>query len=142
MRPPSNAIPSLISSDVIIKGNVSTVGEIQIDGTIDGDVKSKNLTVGENGTVNGKVTADDVVVKGTIKGSISGRNVRLEKSAKMTGDISHETLSIEAGAYIEGNLTHQSAQPAAANAQKVMSASSEPKKEEPKEDKKDLVDLI
>ncbi|MCC3860909.1 bactofilin family protein [Pseudemcibacter aquimaris] len=142
MRPPTNSIPSIISSDVIIKGNVSTAGEIQIDGTIEGDVKSKNLTVGENGSVNGKVNADDVVVKGTVKGSITGRSVRLEKTAKLTGDICHQTLSIEAGAYIEGNLSHQSAQPAASNAQKVMSANKEPKKEEPKEDKKDLVDLI
>ncbi len=48
-----------------------------------GDVKSKNLTIGENGTVKGKVTADDVIVKGSVNGSIVGRNVRLEKISKI-----------------------------------------------------------
>ena len=107
MKAPANSVPSIISSDVTIKGNISTTGEIQLDGTVEGDVNSNSLTIGEHGTVKGKVTADDVVVKGTVKGSIVGRNIRLEKSAKLTGDLCHQTLSIEAGAYIEGNLSHQ-----------------------------------
>ena len=145
MKPPSNSVPSIISSDVVVKGNVNTSGEIQLDGTIEGDVKSKNLTIGENGTVKGKVTADDVIVKGSVNGSIVGRNVRLEKSAKLNGDICHQTLSIEAGAYIEGNLSHQSASANSApgNATKVMSANSDEKKEEKKDGKtKDLVDRL
>jgi cytoskeletal protein CcmA (bactofilin family) len=145
MKAPSNSVPSIISSDVVVKGNVSTSGEIQLDGTIEGDVKSKNLTIGENGTVKGKVTADDVIVKGSVNGSIVGRNVRLEKSAKLNGDICHQTLSIEAGAYIEGNLTHQSASSNAApgNVTKVMSADSDEKKDNKKEVKtKDLADRI
>ena len=145
MKAPSNSVPSIISSDVVVKGNVSTSGEIQLDGTIEGDVKSKNLTIGENGTVKGKVTADDVIVKGSVNGSIVGRNVRLENSAKLNGDICHQTLSIEAGAYIEGNLTHQSASSNAApgNVTKVMSADSDEKKDNKKEVKtKDLADRI
>jgi cytoskeletal protein CcmA (bactofilin family) len=145
MKAPSNSVPSIISSDVVVKGNVSTSGEIQLDGTIEGDVKSKNLTIGENGTVKGKVTADDVIVKGSVNGSIVGRNVRLEKSAKLNGDICHQTLSIEAGAYIEGNLTHQSASSNAApgNVTKVMSADPDEKKDNKKEVKtKDLADRI
>jgi cytoskeletal protein CcmA (bactofilin family) len=76
-------------------------------GTVEGDLKSNSVTVGEHGMVKGKISADDVIVKGTVKGSITGRNIRIEKSAKITGDLCHQTLSIEAGAHIEGNLSHQ-----------------------------------
>lgn len=107
MKPAINAVPSIISSDVVIKGNVSTLGEIQLDGTVEGDLKSNSVTVGEHGMVKGKISADDVIIKGTVKGSITGRNIRIEKSAKITGDLCHQTLSIEAGAHIEGNLSHQ-----------------------------------
>ena len=107
MKPTINSVPSIISSDVVIKGNVSTSGEIQLDGTVEGDLKSNSVTVGEHGMVKGKISADDVIVKGTVKGSITGRNIRIEKSAKITGDLCHQTLSIEAGAHIEGNLSHQ-----------------------------------
>ncbi|MDG1437595.1 MAG: polymer-forming cytoskeletal protein [Emcibacteraceae bacterium] len=144
MRPTnSNSVPSIISSDVVIKGNVSTAGEIQLDGTIEGDVKSKNVTVGEHGIVKGKIDADDVIVKGTVQGSIKGRSVRLEKTAKLTGDICHQTLSIEAGAFIEGSLSHQGAKPIvepSAGATKVISSNSDGKK--PEGNKKDLVDML
>tara|TARA_B110000467_G_scaffold25176_1_gene22603 strand:- start:7038 stop:7532 length:495 start_codon:yes stop_codon:yes gene_type:complete len=107
MKSAINAVPSIISSDVVIKGNVSTSGEIKLDGTVEGDLKSNSVTVGEHAMVKGKISADDVIVKGTVKGSITGRNIRIEKSAKITGDLCHQTLSIEAGAHIEGNLSHQ-----------------------------------
>lgn len=135
MKPPANSVPSIISSDVVIKGNVSTSGEIQLDGTVEGDVKSNSVTVGEHGTVKGKISADDVIVKGTVKGSITGRNIRIEKSAKITGDLCHQTLSIEAGAYIEGNLSHQNsganAAPTSA-ATKVVSANNDTRSDDQK----------
>ncbi len=139
MKAPANSVPSLISSDVVIKGNVTTSGEVQIDGTIDGDLKSNSATIGENGTVKGKINADDVVVKGTVKGSITGRNIRVEKSAKITGDLCHQTLSIEAGAFIEGNLSHQNSNASGSsqstgtpNATKVVSANTDDGKPEQK----------
>jgi cytoskeletal protein CcmA (bactofilin family) len=122
MKAPANSVPSIISSDVTIKGNITTSGEIQLDGTVEGDVKSNSATIGENGTVKGKVNADDVVVKGTVHGSITGRNIRVEKSAKITGDLCHQTLSIEAGAFIEGNLSHQNSQNSQSNTSNVPSS--------------------
>ncbi len=104
---PANSAPSIIGSDVSIKGDLTTLGEIQLDGTIEGDVRSASLTVGEHGCVQGTVTAEEVIVKGAVTGQIKARNIRLEKTAKVKGDLFHETLSVEAGAFIEGNLTHK-----------------------------------
>lgn len=104
---PANTAPSIIGSDVSIKGDVTTLGEIQLDGTVEGDIRSASLTVGEHGSVQGIVTAEEVVIKGSVTGQIKGRNIRLEKTAKVKGDLFHETLSVEAGAFIEGSLTHK-----------------------------------
>ncbi|MCF8473767.1 MAG: polymer-forming cytoskeletal protein [Emcibacter sp.] len=105
---PSNSAPSIIGSDVTIKGDITTAGEIQLDGTVEGDVRSTSLTIGEHGSVKGIVTAEDVVIKGSVTGQVNSRNIRLEKMAKVKGDLFHETLSVEAGAFIEGKLTHKS----------------------------------
>lgn len=102
-----NSAPSIIGSDVTIEGNLTTRGEIQLDGCVKGDVKSASLTVGEGGSVKGAVTAETIVIKGTVTGQIKGRNIRLEKTARVEGDVCHETLSVEAGAFIEGALVHQ-----------------------------------
>ncbi|MEM8799334.1 MAG: polymer-forming cytoskeletal protein [Pseudomonadota bacterium] len=107
-RAPVSSAPSIIGSDVRIVGNLETAGEIQLDGTIEGDVRSGALTMGENGSLSGSVNADSVIVRGTVDGAIRGRNVVLEKSAKIRGDVIHETLSIEAGAQIDGTFSHSS----------------------------------
>jgi cytoskeletal protein CcmA (bactofilin family) len=99
-------VPSIISSNLTITGNIKTDGDVQIDGTIDGDVHSKQITLGENGVVNGAIVADLARISGTVNGSITARVVELGRSAKITGDINHFSLAIEPGAFIQGQLTH------------------------------------
>ena len=99
--------PSLLSSDLSIKGNISSSGDIQIDGTIEGDVRAHLLTVGESATIRGEVIADDVVVNGRVIGRVRGLKVRLTSTAKVEGDIVHKTIAIESGAHFEGSVQRQ-----------------------------------
>ncbi|MEM0921803.1 MAG: polymer-forming cytoskeletal protein [Pseudomonadota bacterium] len=99
--------PSLLSSDLTIKGNVITTGDIQVEGTIEGDVRAHLLTVGESATIRGEVVADDVVVNGRVIGRVRGLKVRLTSSAKVEGDIVHKTIAIESGAHFEGSVQRQ-----------------------------------
>ncbi len=101
------ASPSLLSSDLTIKGNISTAGDIQIEGNIEGDVRAHLLTVGESATIRGEVVADDVVVNGRVIGRVRGLKVRLTASAKVEGDIVHKTIAIESGAHFEGSVQRQ-----------------------------------
>ncbi|MDH5409973.1 MAG: polymer-forming cytoskeletal protein [Alphaproteobacteria bacterium] len=99
-------VPSIISSNLTMTGNLNTSGDIQIDGTVDGDVQSKQITLGESGVVNGAIVADLARISGSVNGSITARVVELGRSAKITGDINHFSLAIEPGAFIQGQLTH------------------------------------
>ncbi len=100
----AKAAPSIISVNLHIIGNLSTDGEMQVDGSIEGDVTSQALTVGEKASISGEIIADDVEIHGSVSGKIKARKVKLAKTAKVIGDIWHEVLSIESGAYIEGQL--------------------------------------
>ena len=95
-------VPSIISADLHIVGNLKADSDIQIDGIVDGDVESKLLTVGETATVNGCIEGEVIRVAGTVSGEITGRIVELTKSARITGDINHHSLAIEAGAFVQG----------------------------------------
>ena len=99
--------PSLLSNDLTIKGNVASSGDIQIEGTIEGDVRAHLLTVGESATIRGEVVADDVVVNGRVIGRVRGLKVRLTSTAKVEGDIVHKTIAIESGAHFEGSVQRQ-----------------------------------
>lgn len=101
-----HSAPSIIGSDVSIVGNITTAGEVQLDGVVEGDVTCGSVTIGEHGSLTGSVSADVVVIRGKVDGKVRGRSVRLEKDSKVTGDVWHETIAIEAGAYIEGKFLH------------------------------------
>jgi cytoskeletal protein CcmA (bactofilin family) len=103
MAPQKPSAPSIISTDLRIVGDLHSDGEIQIDGTVDGDIRTKILLVGETAIVKGETAADTVTVHGTVNGQIKARSVSLSRTARVTGDILHHDLSIEKGAFLEGH---------------------------------------
>jgi len=84
---------SVLSTDLTVKGNLKTTGELQVEGTIEGDIRAHLLTVGETATIKGEVIADDVVVHGRVVGRVLGLKVRLSSTAKVEGDIADDPLS-------------------------------------------------
>ncbi len=96
--------PSTISSDLTVVGNITTTGDMQVDGTIEGDIRAHLLTVGEGAVISGEIVADDIVIHGHIRGRVRGLKVRLTSSAKVEGDIIHKTIAIESGAHFEGSV--------------------------------------
>lgn len=105
--PKPKAAPSALSSDLHIKGNMKTTGDINIDGQVEGDIRAHLLTIGEGATVRGEVMADDVVVHGRVVGRVRGLKVRLSSTARVEGDIIHKTIAIESGAHFEGSVQRQ-----------------------------------
>lgn len=102
-KPPA----SVLSPDLTITGNLRTTGDIQIEGTVEGDIRAHLLTVGEGATVKGEIVADDVVINGRIVGRVRGLKVRLTSTARVEGDIIHKTIAIESGAHFEGSVQRQ-----------------------------------
>jgi cytoskeletal protein CcmA (bactofilin family) len=99
---PKSSVPSIISADLRINGDLICSGDVQVDGWIEGDIQSRNIVIGEGATVHGALQAESVRICGVVKGSIKGDSVVLEKTAKVTGDVLHKTLTVEEGAQIEG----------------------------------------
>ena len=95
--------PSIISADVKIVGQIFSEGEVQIDGNFEGDIRTKVFLVGETGIIKGEVLAQTVHIHGSVNGHIKARDVNLAKTAHVIGNILHENMSIETGAFLEGN---------------------------------------
>ena len=101
-RSPDRMAPSIIGEDLTVTGNVLSKGEVQVDGQIQGDVHCSSLIVGEKAQITGGIVAEDVVVRGQVMGSIRGVRVTLQSSSHVEGDIYHQSLAIEQGAFFEG----------------------------------------
>lgn len=94
--------PSIISADLKVIGNLESDGDIQVDGTVQGDIFSRTVTVTEGAHIEGAIVADTAHINGSVKGQIKAPKIVIAKSAKVVGDVVHETLTIEAGAHLEG----------------------------------------
>jgi cytoskeletal protein CcmA (bactofilin family) len=94
--------PSVIGGDLTITGNLESKGEVQIEGAIQGDVHAQRIVIGEQARITGALIAEEVVVRGTVEGSIRGNSVTFQASSHVEGDVFHKSLTIEQGAYFEG----------------------------------------
>ena len=93
---------SLISQDITFEGAIAGEGELHVDGVIRGDVRAGRLTLGDTGHVEGSIHAEIVDIRGRVIGAITAKQVRLFGTAYVDGDITHEQLSVETGAFFQG----------------------------------------
>lgn len=106
-RPAASRSSSLstLSAGVKYEGNISGAGELQVDGSLKGDIRVVRVTIGEGGSVEGTVHADVLDVRGRVSGAIVAKQVKLFATARIEGDITQEQLSIEQGAWFQGRCT-------------------------------------
>jgi cytoskeletal protein CcmA (bactofilin family) len=100
------AAPSIISADLVVNGTLTSSGDIQVDGRVEGDVHSAGLVIGDNAFIHGEVLAEEVTVRGRVQGSIRARKVLLASTCHVEGNILHEAFAVETGAFFEGNCRH------------------------------------
>jgi len=104
-RTPAPRLPkgsSIIGGDMLLEGDISGGGEIQVEGTVKGDIRVEHVTVGDGGAVEGGIYAEAVEVRGKVSGSITAKQVRLYGACHVDGDITHEQLAMETGAFFQG----------------------------------------
>jgi len=93
---------STIGEELTITGNVTSKGQIHLDGQVQGDIHCASLVLGENSRLEGNVIAEDVVIGGRLMGSVRAIRVTLRSKSHVEGDLVHQSLAIEKGAYFEG----------------------------------------
>ncbi|HAI31420.1 MULTISPECIES: polymer-forming cytoskeletal protein [Thalassospira] len=94
---------SVINADLRVTGDLISESDVQVDGSVNGDIRTRTLTIGQNGEVRGEIVADKIRICGSVVGQVRAKDVSLSDTARMIGDILHESLSIEPGAHIEGH---------------------------------------
>jgi cytoskeletal protein CcmA (bactofilin family) len=93
---------TVIAKGLKIEGRVTAEGLVELNGQIEGELRGKSLIISRGALVKGAVSADQVVIEGTVEGPITGGEIILKSRAHVIGDIHHRSLSIENGASFEG----------------------------------------
>ena len=93
---------SVIDACLVINGNLQSERDVQVDGELNGDIRCSQLIVSRDATINGNIVADEVVVRGKVKGIIRADQVMLQDTAQVESEIFHKSLVIEQGAIFDG----------------------------------------
>jgi cytoskeletal protein CcmA (bactofilin family) len=113
MAEPENNTINLIGAGTNIKGDVESTGDIRIDGTLKGNLKTKGtVVIGNTGLVRGEVYCKNSDVEGKVEGKINVQELlSLKATSVIHGDISAKRLAIEPGAKFTGNCNMSSESP-------------------------------
>jgi len=107
-----NSIDTLIGVDTRVEGNIIFSGGLRVDGAVLGAVSELNdspstLILSEHGRIEGAITASKIVINGTVLGPVKAvQFIELQTKARITGDVTYNSLEMHTGAVIEGKLVY------------------------------------
>ena len=95
---------TLLAKGVLLTGEIHVEGTVRIDGRLDGEIQTKGqVIIGEDGLVQGTITAGTVISSGRIKAKVTAiERVQLLKTATLIGEVHTPVLIMEEGARIQG----------------------------------------
>ncbi|MDO8284470.1 MAG: polymer-forming cytoskeletal protein [Rhodoferax sp.] len=103
-------IKSLIAEGSQIDGNISFTDGLRVDGVVVGNILAAEdvasiLVISEIASITGEITADHIIINGTVKGPIHARKMlELQPKARIEGDVEYAALEMHQGALITGQL--------------------------------------
>ena len=106
-----NKNSTVIGENCVIEGDVTFEKTIEVHGKIIGTLKiaenctSASLVIKKTGIVEGDVYGSDVMIEGEVVGNVSGKKeIKIENSAFISGNVYYDILDVQGGATINGNL--------------------------------------
>lgn len=105
-------VATVIGQGTVIRGDVVFGGGLHLDGGIIGNVHGEpdsqsTLTVSEQGTIEGDVRVDNLILNGMVKGDVyANARVELATNARVTGTVYYRLLEMAMGAEVNGKLVH------------------------------------
>jgi cytoskeletal protein CcmA (bactofilin family) len=96
--------PSVISEGFSLVGDITAQGVLHVEGMIKGTVTTEAVNIGITGAVEGKIQCTSLQIKGAFVGEARCHELVIASKARVRGTITYETLSIQRGAYVEGEL--------------------------------------
>ncbi|MFV0296506.1 MAG: polymer-forming cytoskeletal protein [Hyphomicrobiaceae bacterium] len=103
---PDEGASSIIGHDLELRGTdikIIVRGRLRVDGRIAGEVYGKEITIGPDAQVSGKIVAERVLIHGMVSsGEIHSNEVALLSGSHVEADIHHRRLAIEEGAMFDG----------------------------------------
>ena len=108
MREVKTTSSLIIGEGATINGTIKENNEINIQGSVDGDVECKDLIVGKSGNLKGKIKTESLSVEGTVEGELNVKGLlKLMSSGSVSGKITYGSLQINEGGKLIGEIDYK-----------------------------------
>jgi cytoskeletal protein CcmA (bactofilin family) len=104
---PEPGTMSVIGGGIIITGNIEAEVDLEIAGQVNGDVRCATLILGEKSVIRGSVYAERVRASGVIEGSVETRDLAVEATARISGDVTYSRIRIANGGIVDGKMAYR-----------------------------------
>jgi cytoskeletal protein CcmA (bactofilin family) len=97
---------SVLGPSLVFKGELSADEDLMLKGRVEGSIThTASLRIGQEGSVQGNIKAKNVTVDGNVQGDVfGGGSVTVRESAKVTGNIFAPRVSLIEGAHFNGKI--------------------------------------
>jgi len=107
-----NRVATVIGQGTEIKGDITFIGGLHLDGTIKGNVTVESeseamLSLSELGLIEGNVYVPRVILNGAVRGNVvATEHIELASNSKVNGDVKYKLMEMAVGAEVNGKLIH------------------------------------
>jgi cytoskeletal protein CcmA (bactofilin family) len=98
---------SIIGSGIRVTGNIEATDDLHLLGKVDGDVRCVTLILGEKSVIRGSVYAERVRAAGMVEGAIETKDLAVEATARLMGDVTYSRIRIANGGIIDGKMSYR-----------------------------------
>lgn len=98
-----DSVPSIISNNLKISGNLNCSGIIEVQGEIEGNINCKHITVHKTGRIKGDVITESIHIEGCVEGMVKSKYISISETGFMNGIVMYEEISISNGGYLEAH---------------------------------------
>jgi cytoskeletal protein CcmA (bactofilin family) len=115
---------TVLGAHSVMEGKLESHANIRLDGVFTGTLQiTGNILVGETAKITADINAKNVSIAGTVKGNVNGQKVQLLRTARLVGDISATSLTMEEGAFLDGKISMVKDEPETPSTEESASAS-------------------
>ena len=97
---------AVIAEGAHFKGQIKHARSIEINGTVEADLRADKVTIGPDGKFVGAINADLVVISGNYNGTMDAGSIWATATAKISGKIQYKTLQMDRGAALNCRVVH------------------------------------
>ena len=97
---------AVIADGAHFKGQIKNARAIEINGTVEADLKADKVTIGSDGKFVGAINADLVVISGHYDGNMDAGSIWATATAQIAGKIQYKTLQMDRGAALNCRVVH------------------------------------